>query len=182
MKGVIFNILEEIVTDQFGPDTWDDLLDTAGLAGAYTSLGNYDDAQMSALVAAAGEALDLPADDVLRFVGRHAFAPLAQRYPAYPAGMTSSRGLLHQLNDVIHPQVLSLYPGANPPVFVAEDRSSNELVLRYTSDRQLCHLAEGLALGATEAFGEEATVCQEECRLSGANECRIVVTYDRADD
>jgi hypothetical protein len=29
MKGVIFNLLEEIVEDEFGADTWDALLEAA---------------------------------------------------------------------------------------------------------------------------------------------------------
>ena len=53
MKGVVFNLLEEAVTDSFGADTWDDLLDDADLEGAYTSLGNYSDAEIEALVGAA---------------------------------------------------------------------------------------------------------------------------------
>ena len=44
MKGVIFNLLERAVTDEYGADVWDDLIDDAGVGGAYSSLGNYDDA------------------------------------------------------------------------------------------------------------------------------------------
>ena len=43
MKGVVFNLLEEAVLREFGPDTWDELLDEANVRGAYTSLGNYSD-------------------------------------------------------------------------------------------------------------------------------------------
>ena len=31
MKGVIFNLVEEIVTDEHGADVWDELLDDAGV-------------------------------------------------------------------------------------------------------------------------------------------------------
>jgi len=41
MKGIVFNLLEEVVTTHHGSDTWDLLLDTARLDGAYTSLGSY---------------------------------------------------------------------------------------------------------------------------------------------
>ena len=40
MKGIIFNILSEAVVQAFGEDEWDDVLDAAGVDGAYTSLGN----------------------------------------------------------------------------------------------------------------------------------------------
>ncbi len=43
MKGVVFNIVEEFVTEQWSADDWDDLLDAAGLDGAYTALGTYTD-------------------------------------------------------------------------------------------------------------------------------------------
>ena len=41
MKGVVYHLLEEAVVEKFGADIWDDLLDDTGVAGAYTSLGNY---------------------------------------------------------------------------------------------------------------------------------------------
>lgn len=50
MKGIVFNLLAEAVTQRFGDEAWDNLLDAAGLEGAYTSLGSYHDAEMFALV------------------------------------------------------------------------------------------------------------------------------------
>lgn len=177
MKGVIFNIVEEVITERFDAATWDDLLAAAGLDGSYTALGSYDDAELVGLVGAAAAHLGVPVEDVLRLVGRDAFLRLTARYPRYQGLYTSSRALLSQLDDVIHPQVLALYPGALVPVFTMEERSATEVVLRYESARGLCHLAEGLVLGAVDAFDEQASVHQEECRHQGGPECRIVVTY-----
>jgi hypothetical protein len=177
VKGVLFNVVEDVVVDAFGADTWDDLLDAAGLDGAYTSLGNYDDDDLAAIVSAAGDALSLTRAEVLRFVGREAFARLAARYPDYPNDLGSSRALLHRLDDVIHPQVLNLYPGAHPPAFEAIDRDGDEMLLVYRSSRQLCHLAEGLVFGAAAAYGEVVDVSQAQCVLDGADECHLVVRY-----
>ena len=44
MKGVLFNVVEDVVTDVLSEDAWDDAVDRSGASGAYTSLGNYDDA------------------------------------------------------------------------------------------------------------------------------------------
>lgn len=175
----MFNVVEDVVVDAFGADTWDDLLEAAGLDGAYTSLGNYDDADLGTIISAAVEALSMPRPDILRFVGREAFARLAARYPDYPSGLASSRDLLHRLDDVIHPQVLDLYPGAHPPAFDAVDRSADEMLLVYRSARQLCHLAEGLVTGAASAHGETVEVHQTRCVLDGAPECHIVVRYNQ---
>ena len=53
MKGVVFNLLEEVVSSEFGEDTWDGLIDAAEVEGAYTSLGSYDDGDLGSLVGAA---------------------------------------------------------------------------------------------------------------------------------
>ncbi|MEY9199366.1 hypothetical protein ABIA16_004545 [Sinorhizobium fredii] len=45
----MFNLLEEAVLREFGPETWDDLLDDADVSGAYMSLGNYSDDEIVAL-------------------------------------------------------------------------------------------------------------------------------------
>ncbi len=176
MKGVIFNVVEEVVTEQYGADTWDALLDAAGVEGAYTSLGNYDDAQLVALVEAAASALSTSAADVLRIVGRAGFAKLSGRYPHFVAAHTTSRTVFHELNSVIHPQVLSLYPGASVPHFAVEGDGA-QLVLHYTSDRGLCHLAEGLAEGLAASFDENIAIHQSSCRHRGDETCQIVVDY-----
>lgn len=176
MKGVIFNVVEEVVTEAYGADTWDALLDAAGVDGAYTALGNYDDVQLVALVDAAASALDTTTDEVLRIVGRAGFAKLSARYPHFVASHATSRTVLQELNSVIHPQVLSLYPGASVPEFsVAGDDA--QLVLLYTSARGLCHLAEGLAEGLADAFGEDVAIHQSTCRHRGDETCQIVVDY-----
>ena len=38
MKGIIYNLLEEVVSAEHGEDTWDALVDAAGVDGIYTSL------------------------------------------------------------------------------------------------------------------------------------------------
>jgi hypothetical protein len=83
MKGVVFNLLEQVVVREYGENVWDDLLDTAGLAGTYTSLGSYPDEEIMSLVAAAAAALKLPPDEVLRWFGRRAMPLLAGHYPVF---------------------------------------------------------------------------------------------------
>ncbi len=83
MKGLVFNLLEAVVTRSYGDDTWDALLDAAQLDGAYTSLGNYPDEQISALVLAASQALKLSPNEVLRWFGQEAMAVMVERYPAF---------------------------------------------------------------------------------------------------
>ena len=111
MKGVIFNAVEEIVRAEHGEDVWDDLLESAGLSGAYTSLGTYPDEQMTALVDAASASLGVSHEDLLRHLGRRVFSYLAARNPELMTAFSDSRSLLRGLNSVIHPEVRKIYVG-----------------------------------------------------------------------
>src|SRR5262245_48824720 len=115
MKGVVFNLLEEVVSRSHGEDTWDALLDEAGLAGSYTSLGSYPDEDMSKLVFAASRALAMAPANVLRWFGRGAMPILVQRYPNFFSAHTSTRPFILSVNDIIHPEVRKIYPGRGRP-------------------------------------------------------------------
>jgi hypothetical protein len=173
MKGVVFNLLEEAVTRAFGEDAWDDLLDHAGLEGAYTSLGNYPDAELMKLVAAASAKLGKSPDEVLLWFGENAMPLLFAKYPVFFVHHASSRSFLMTVNDVIHKEVKKVYPGADAPSFGLEPRGEDELVLTYASSRRLCALAEGFIRGAAVHFGEEAALRQSECMSRGDDRCVI---------
>ncbi len=176
MKGIIFNLVEEVVTDSYGPDTWDGLLNDAGLDGAYTSLGSYPDDDLHGLVRAASSQLDVPPDDVIRMIGEQSLPRLATRYPAFFDGH-DCRSFLLTLNDIIHPEVRKLYPGAGVPDFTYDDRAPGELLIDYRSVRQLCALAEGFILGAATHFGETVAVDQTSCMHRGDQTCVLRVRF-----
>jgi len=173
MKGIIFNLVEEVVSAGYGVAAWDSILDAAGLDGAYTSLGSYPDDDLVRLVAAASTALDASPDDVIRQIGQGALPLLAERYSAFFDGHTSTRSFLLTLNDIIHPEVLKLYPGAVPPDFSFEPTDDGSLVMGYKSERQLCALAEGFIIGAAAHFGEEVALEQSQCMQRGDDHCVI---------
>lgn len=177
MKGIVFNLLEEVVTTEYGAAAWDRLLDDAGLDGAYTSLGSYSDDEIFALVKVASAALDIPPEAVLRWFGLHAMPLLAKRYASFFAGHANTRSFLLTLNSIIHPEVRKLYPGANPPVFDFDTSSSDALVIGYNSQRRLCALAEGFMQGAAGYYGEKAQIAQSQCMHHGDCKCVFHVTF-----
>jgi Haem-NO-binding len=177
MKGIVFNLLEEIVVREHGVDTWDALLDAAGVDGVYTSLGSYPDADLMALVGAASQALSLPADDVVRWYGRNALPLLGERYPAFFAPHDDVRGFVLTLNEIIHPEVRKLYPGADTPDFDFDASDPDRLVMDYRSARRLCAFAEGLLLGAGDHFGQQLDIAQPECMHRGDERCLIEIGF-----
>ena len=179
LKGIVFNVLEQVVSRDHGENTWDDLLSAAGLVGAYTSLGSYPDEDLGKLVTAASEALHIPAQDVIRWFGREALPVLAQAYPAFFAPHTDTRSFLLTLNDIIHPEVRKLYPGADVPEFEFDVSSDGTLGMGYGSHRKLCSFAEGLIEGAAGWFGERAAISQPRCMLRGDERCDLVIVFRR---
>jgi len=179
MKGIIFNLLEEAVSMEYGDATWDALLDRAGLEGAYTSLGSYDDAEVIALVDVAAAVLGIGPQEVLRWFGKRAMPLLAARFPTFFGAHSSARSFLLTLNNIIHPEVRKLYPGASPPVFDFDNGPDGALIIGYNSARRLCSLAEGFMRGAAEYYHERVDICQPQCMHEGASKCVFKVTFYR---
>ena len=177
MKGIIFNLAEEVVTSLHGEDVWDAILERAAVDGAYTSLGSYPDEELTALVVAASELLSSSPDAVLRSLGEGAMPLLAERFPSFFAGHTSSRSFILTLNDIIHAEVRKLYPDATVPDFGFERPSDAEVLIVYESPRQLCALAEGFVAGAANHYGEAVVMEQPECMRRGDRACRLLCRF-----
>jgi hypothetical protein len=176
VKGVIFNLLEEVVVTAHGDRVWDDLLDAAGLDGVYTSLGSYDDAEMQRLVSVAATALSISDDEVLRWFGQQAIPNMVQRWPDYFSAHERTLPFLRSLNSVIHPEVRKLYSGAYCPHFDFTSHQDGSLLIGYRSPRRLCGLAHGFILGAADHYGEKLTVRHLECMQEGDNRCLVAVS------
>lgn len=184
VKGILFNLLEAVVTAEFGEDAWDDTLDAAGVIGAYTAIGSYEDAEFLTLLGAMPTRGPSSAADQLRWFGRRAMPVLADRYAVFFAPHASTRAFLLTLNDIVHPEVRKLYPGADVPVFdfprMGAD-GSDTVSMSYESARRLCWLAEGFVLGAGDHYGETVVIEQDECMHDGAARCLIRCTFSEAD-
>ena len=177
MKGIVFNLLEEVVVNELGADKWDELLDAAGVDGIYTSLGNYPDAEVVKLVAAGAAALSISEAEVLRWFGRKAMPLLVQRYPVFFTHHKNTRNFVLTLNTVIHHEVEKLYPGSSPPPFEFDMSREDLLVMHYRSHRRLCHLAHGFIEGAGDYYGETVECEQLVCMHSGAQLCTFHLTF-----
>lgn len=157
MKGIILNLLEQVVTEQHGAAVWDAMLLEVGLAGAYTALGNYDDAEVFALVGALAAHAGVGVPQALRGFGRAAIPMLASRYPSFFAPEDPVSFVL-TLDSVIHTEVMKLYPGATPPRLSFSEVTEDAVVIRYRSARALSDLAIGFIEGTADHYGAAVTV------------------------
>jgi heme-NO-binding protein len=178
VKGIVFDLLEGAVIRTHGENAWDDLLEAAGLEGGYTSLGSYPDQHLMDLVAAASAMTGESAQGVVRWFGREAMPVLASSYPRFFDGHTSIYTFLYTLNDIIHPEVRKLYPGADVPVFGFSTASDGAVTMTYGSHRKMCAFAEGLTEGAAAQFGQVVSITQATCMLRGDAVCTIEVRVE----
>ena len=175
MKGLILNLVEDVVRRDHGDDYWDDVVDASGLSAAYTALGTYPDHELTTLADVVAHREQIESSDVVRHVGREGMAMLAARYPAFFAPHTDVRDFLLSLNVVVHAEVRRMYPGAVIPELEHRTPQPGVLDLVYSSERGRCDLAEGLVLGAADHYGQTVTVTQPECVHRGDDACVIRV-------
>ncbi|HLT48578.1 MAG TPA: heme NO-binding domain-containing protein [Rubricoccaceae bacterium] len=174
MKGIVFNVLEELVRRDYGEEAWDALLAEAGLAGAYTSLGSYSDDELYRLVEAAAARSGRTPAEAVRWFGREAVGSFHRRYPDLFAPYADARSFVLALNGIIHPEVRKLYPGASVPAFafdVPPGGPPGGLRMTYASPRRMCAFAEGLLEGTAAHFGETVAVRQTACMHRGDPAC-----------
>jgi hypothetical protein len=180
VKGVIFNLLEQLVRREFGDQEWRYVLEDADADGTFTSLGNYPDALLRRLVATVGKRAQKTPGEALQWFARYTMPMLAGQYPHLFAGHTTTRTFVLTLNDIIHPEVRRLYPGVDVPVFDFDSSSADVLTLGYRSPRKLCALAHGFIEGAADHFGESVEVEQSECMHRGDARCVFHLRFRRA--
>jgi predicted hydrocarbon binding protein len=182
MMGLIFNLLEDFTNRQLGPIAWDRIVERARSElsaedAAYTSLGNYADADLFTLIDCAVEVSGISARSLVHAFGRYLVPALARRYPALYEQHRTAKSFLLAVDETIHVEVKKLYPETVLPTFRYEEPSPTRLVMIYRSPRRLCALAEGMITGAAEHFREKATVRQTECMLNGADACRLEIAF-----
>lgn len=175
MKGVIFNVLEDMVLDQRGMEAWNAILNKLTLDGIYTAGESYPDEELFALVGAISEETGIPANNLVGAFGTFLFSKLAQNYPIFLESEADLTSFLKSVHSVIHVEVRKLYENPNLPTFEYEENANGALLMRYRSPRKLCLLAEGLIRGAAKYYGNEIEIDHPVCMHQGADHCDLIV-------
>ncbi|MDQ3728846.1 MAG: heme NO-binding domain-containing protein [Actinomycetota bacterium] len=171
MKGVVFNLLEQVVSEEAGEAAWEQAIAESGVDGVYTSLGTYPHEELQALIMSIAGQLEIEPDEVVLWFGRHALPKLAAHYPQLFEPFDSTLPFLGTLNDIIHPEVRKLYPGADVPVFDYRLVEADRMLMGYRSERGLCFFGQGLIEGTVDHYGENLKVAQPTCQHRGDAEC-----------
>jgi len=176
MKGIVFNLLGEMVEEEFGLEAWDSLLTKTGLDGHFISSQTYPDEDLFALVGAATEATGIDAKELIRSFGRYMLPAFRQQNPQFFDEHTDLKSFLLTVDRVIHVEVRKLHPGAILPEFTYNSESDSQLTMYYTSPRKLCHLAEGLIDASAKHFKTRYELDHSQCMHDGAKHCELKIS------
>lgn len=179
MKGVIFNILEDFISEGWGGEVYEQILGACPLhtKEPFVGPGTYPDADLLAIVGKATEKLDVPTHVALIAFGTYAFPKLAGRYPASLNGHSHPRTFLKTIDDVIHVEVRKLMRDANPPRILCHDLGENRMQVSYQSTRKLCPVFRGLLQGCCNHFEVPISYQETACMNDGAEACTFEVTF-----
>ena len=160
---MVFTEFFDMVRSAHSEDLVDDLLDTvpSSTGGAYTAVGTYDHAELVGYVAEYCKLTDTSVSDALFAFGHYLFGRFRAAYGGFFEGVNGSFEFLSRIEEVIHAEVLKLYPDAELPRFTVERHDGDYLILRYESVRHLEDLASGLIAGTIEYYQEEIQVSRE---------------------
>lgn len=176
MKGLVFNLVQEVVEELLGPDGWDDVVRESNVSGAYTALGDYPDADLDRLVATVAGTLGTTRGDALQQLGRRAYRHLAARDEIDLASSPSWDQVLIPVDGDLHGEGRRVYHGAEFPELQGRRADDGVVLLEYRSSRRLCELAVGLVLGVGDWYGAALTVEQATCVERGDDACTIRAT------
>ena len=181
MKGIIFNLLEQFVVENWGAGAYEKILAKCPLTTREPFVGprTYPDSDLLAIVGAVCGELGVTTQDALRAFGRFAFPRLAARHPDLVKGRVDPLALLLSVENVIHVEVRKLYPDAITPEFEFESLAAGSLVMRYRSRRRLCPLVVGLIEGVAEHFGTSIACEETACTSAGADACSFKLSFAR---
>ncbi len=163
MKGMVFTEFLEMVEARWSPDLVDDLVESSPLpsGGRYTAVGTYGHEEMVTLVSGLSARTGIGVPELIRAFGQHLFGRFAITHPGFFDGVRDAFDFLERIEDVIHAEVLKLYPDAMLPRFDVT-RRGDALTLVYRSSRHLEDLAHGLIEGCLAHFGERARLERAE--------------------
>lgn len=178
MKGIVFNIFADLVTDNFGMEVWDRLIvETSPESGAiYTSAEVYPDGELIAYVTALSAITGAAPADLVRTFGTYTMHKFHALHPEFMADH-NAKSFLESVHDVVHVEVKKLHPDTLLPEFAYESSGDTQLTMLYSSPRKLCHLAEGLIVGTAEIFNEKINMVHSECMHEGAGQCRLELDF-----
>ncbi|WP_346882643.1 heme NO-binding domain-containing protein [uncultured Algibacter sp.] len=169
MKGIVFTEFLDLVEDKFGLEMVDKIITESQLdsQGIYTSVGTYKFSEMLQLLQHLSANTGITIDDLLLVYAEHFFSVLEDSYPGLLATYKDPIEMLASIENHIHVEVRKIYPDAELPTFIVEEKTKNSLIMIYKSSRAMHHFGLGLMNKTFKHFNSTATIVLEKIKEDG---------------
>ncbi len=159
MKGIVFTEFMEHVETHHGYQFLDDVIESsdAETKGAYTAVGTYPCSELVQLISVMSSKTGQQIPEIIIGFGKQLATTFKRDFPSY-FEEPDYFDFVECVENRIHVDVLKLYPDAELPRFETIERTSEKIIIDYTSTRALEHLALGLFQGTAEHFGESISI------------------------
>lgn len=177
MKGVVFNIFESFIVENFSEEAWEEVLEQSNIDDdVFVGPKTYDDATFLALVTTAVKLKGLDFSQAVRLFGKYSFSMLRSKMITLVDQFQTPEELLLNLDGIIHVEVRKLLENANPPKFEVR-RVNDALELKYYSTRNLCIFLEGLLDGLAAHYNMKVKYEQTTCTHRGDEFCTFKIEF-----
>jgi hypothetical protein len=176
MKGIVFTEFLDLVEDKFGLEMVDTIISQSKLPseGIYTSIGTYRFSEMLSLLQNLSAHTNISIDNLLLVYGEHFFSVIKKSYPDLLATYKNPIEMLSSIENHIHIEVRKIYPEAELPEFIVEEKSDIFLIMIYKSSRAMHHFGLGLMNKTFEYFNTPASIEIEKIKEDGT-EVRFII-------
>ncbi len=155
MYGLINRAIRALITREFGAEAWGKISETPGYSGAdFAGMETYPNEVTYALVGAASETLDIPADRLLHTFGTFwtSYASEAGYLELLDMTGDSFEEFVSQLDD-LHARIALIFPDLQPPSFEFEELDTGHGLLHYYTERPgLAPMVHGLLESLADRF------------------------------
>jgi hypothetical protein len=176
MKGIVFTEFLDLVEDKFGIEMVDGIISNSKLAseGVYTSIGTYSFSEMLQLLQNLSIKSGISIDNLLLIYGEHFFSVVERSYPGLLDTYKDPIEMISSIENHIHVEVRKIYPDAELPTFIVEEKKENSLIMVYKSSRSMHHFGLGLMNKTFEHFNSSAEIILEKIKEDGT-EVRFII-------
>lgn len=180
MQGAIFTTFSEMVIEKMGMSLWNEILEKVNPSseGIYTNGMQYDDSEIMSYISELSKITQVDVTTLVRNFGEYLFTHLFNSCPVNISYINNLKDFLTCIDGVIHKEVKRVYPQAYLPTFDYSETAEGDLIMFYQSKRKLCHLSEGLILGAAKHFNQSISIDHPECMHDGAEKCKLLVSFE----
>lgn len=180
MYGIVNKAIEELVTENFGQEAWENVKRRSGVEDDFfISTEPYDDDITFMLAGSVAEEMNIHIDQVMQAFGEWWILRTSkEKYGGMmAAGGSSLREFLENL-PAFHNRVMIVYPKLTPPEFKVSEVTENGISVHYHSKREgLKEFVRGLLTGLGKMYETDIDVELLKSRNDGDSHEVFRVTY-----